>query len=235
MNALSLKQLINISKTLNILYVEDNEDARTQTLKMLQNYFTNIDVAVNGLEGLEKFKQNSYHLIFTDLNMPIMDGIEMIEKIREINLKIPIIVLSAHDDKEYFLETIKSGIDGYILKPYDFGQIVDTITKIVLKLDIDIQNSHKIHLVFEYIWDKEHNHLLKNDEIIKLTSNETQLIQLFIKRENETITSEDIQLHIFDETSQDTSKIRNLISRLKTKLNANLIESNYGLGYILMK
>ena len=235
MDSLNLKLLTAITKSLHILYVEDNEEARIQTIKMLGNYFDNIDIAINGADGLDKFQSNSYHLIFTDLNMPVMDGIEMIFRIRKTNLNIPIVVLSAHDDKEYFLETIKSGIDGYILKPYNFKEIYDVINKMVLKLNIQVKETNYIHLDFNYIWDKEHEQLLKNNKIIKLTSNESKLIKLCITKDNQTITNEEIEICLFNEKIENNSKVRNLISRLKTKLGVSLIESNYGFGYILKR
>ena len=230
-----LKQILLYSKNLNILYVEDNEDARVQTLKMLLNYFDSIDEAVNGAEGLDKFNVNSYDIIFTDLNMPIMDGIEMIECIRKLDLQIPIVVLSAYDDKEYFLETIKNGIDGYILKPYNFKQINEVISKIILKLDIKDMKKNHINLDFGYVWDKESEHLIKNNDTVKLTKNESKLIKLFIENENQTITIEKIGMVLFNEELNNSTKIRNLLSRLKSKLGYALIESNYALGYILKK
>jgi len=232
---INIKQLKTFTKNINILYVEDNEDARVGTLKMLSDYFPNIDTAVDGLNGLEKFKLNNYHIIFTDLNMPRMDGIEMIKEIRKIDLQIPVIVLSAHDDKEYFLETIKAGIDGYILKPYDFYQIQETIINIVLKLDLYPTNSNKILLDYEYIWDNESSTLHKNSKVIKLTVNETKLIKLFISQNTHIIDTQNINTQLFSEDLKDNAKIRNLVSRLKTKLGVNLIESNYGQGYILNK
>ena len=235
MDKLNLELLLSITKTLKILYVEDNEDARVQTLKMLHNYFSHIDIAVNGADGLELFQKNCYNIIFTDLNMPVMDGISMIEKIRQIDIHIPIVVLSAYDDKEYFLETIKHGIDGYILKPYNFKQIIEVITKMILKLDIEVKNSNTIKLDFDFIWDKQSEQLLQNNQVFKLTANETKLIKLFIKNDNQTLSSQDIEIELFSQKMKENTKLRNLISRLKTKLGVNLIESNYGLGYILRK
>ena len=103
-----LQELIKQTKNLTVLYVEDNAEVQTQTIKMLESFFNNIFVANNGKVGLELFLKNplGYHLIITDIKMPILDGIGMIETIREIDKKIPILILSAHDDKDYFLKTI---------------------------------------------------------------------------------------------------------------------------------
>ena len=86
-NKSNFLEIIAITNTLNILYVEDDESARQQTIKMLKNYFTNIDVAIDGKDGLENFdkyfiENNKYYdLIITDIQMPIMNGISMIKEI----------------------------------------------------------------------------------------------------------------------------------------------------------
>jgi len=230
---LKIQNLLNTTKTLNVLYVEDSEEARAPTIKMLKNYFNTIDVSFDGANGFEKFKSNPYHIIFTDLNMPVMDGVMMIKKIREFDLDVPIVILSAYDDKEYLLETIKHGIDGYLVKPYSFSQITEVINKIVLKLNI--KSPDIVMLDFNYIWDKKNEQLMQDDEVIKLTKNEINLLNLLIQKENQTIKSEDIETYLFNDKKNNNTRIRNLISRLKTKLDAELIESNYGIGYKLKR
>ncbi len=103
MNNEDLDHLISICKDLHILYVEDNDEVRLQTSKMLSIYFKQITQAVNGKVGLEKFKNNKIDAVFTDINMSVMDGISMIKEIKKINSQIPIIIFSAYDNKEYFL------------------------------------------------------------------------------------------------------------------------------------
>ena len=227
------KSLISKSKQLKVLYVEDNEEARVQTTKMLKNYFSDITEAINGKEGLEKFKASSYHIVFTDLNMPIMDGISMIEAIRKFDNKTPIIVFSAYSDSEYLLETVNSGIDGYILKPYDFNQIHKVIEKIVSKYEIEIKLKNEILLEFDFVWNKDNKTISQGNEIFKLTKNEISLLDFFAKSENIIRSNDEIENYIFKDEVSDKKRVRNMISRLKTKLGVNLIESNYGSGYRL--
>ncbi len=142
-----LKNLVQFSRTLKILYVEDSLEAREQTLKLLENFFADIVVAVDGKEGLEKFYRNDIDLIFTDLNMPHMDGISMLKKIRETNDTIPYIVLSAHNEPDYFMETIKLGVDGYILKPIEIEQFSTLLYKIIEKIKLkkeDIDHTREL-------------------------------------------------------------------------------------------
>lgn len=229
----NLKLLTTISKNMKILYVEDNEEARGQTVKMLENYFSDITVATNGEEGLNLFKENSYHIIFSDIEMPVMDGITMIGHIRKLNKEIPIVILSAHNNEKYFLETIKAGIDGYILKPYDFEQITEVITKIIMKFDIQLKSKSNIKLVDGYIWSKEHQTLFKDDKKIKLSKNEIKLLKILALSINTTITNQEIESYIFNDNLSQNKRLRSLVSRMKLKLNQSLIEANYGRGYTL--
>ena len=131
-----MQNMMQFSEKLHVLYVEDNKEAREGTLGLLHNIFKEITTAVNGRDGLEKFedKNSSFDLIITDINMPKMNGIEMITKIREENKEIPILVLSAYNESGYFVETIKQGVEGYLLKPIDIKQLLEMLNKTVEKI-----------------------------------------------------------------------------------------------------
>ena len=228
-----LRNLIKHTKNLNILYVEDNLEVQTQTAKMLQSFFNNISIANNGKVALELFVNNdSYHILITDIKMPILDGLGFIESIRKINKRVPIIVLSAHDNKDYFLKTINAGIDGYILKPYTLGQIANTLTHIIEKYEFDI-NKEIIELDFDFIWNKKENQLFKKNEMIKLSKNEVKLFQLFIDNYSLLKNYQEIETFIFGYFENDMKKIRNLMSRLKIKLDCELFETIHSHGYSL--
>ncbi len=229
-----LRNLIKHTKNLNILYVEDNLEVQTQTAKMLQSFFNNISIANNGKVALELFvNNNSYHILITDIKMPILDGLGFIESIRKINKRVPIIVLSAHDNKDYFLKTINAGIDGYILKPYTLGQITNTLTNIMEKYEFDIINKQIIELDFDFIWNKKENQLFKKNEMIKLSKNEVKLFQLFIDNYSLLKNYQEIETFIFGYFENDMKKIRNLMSRLKIKLDCELFETIHSHGYSL--
>jgi len=131
MDAQQVEQLTKDSQNLKLLYVEDDEEARESTLTTLSLFFQDITIAVDGLDALNTFKKGHFDMIITDINMPNMNGIDMIIKIREINKNVVILVLSAHDNKIYFEQTIKAGIDGYLLKPIDLEQFIDLMYKSV--------------------------------------------------------------------------------------------------------
>lgn len=235
MNSEQLTYLIKYTKKLNLLYIEDNIIVQEQTLKMLKSFFNEIDLASNGKEAFDKFLENNlkYNLIITDIKMPILDGVSFIELIRKSNKKIPIIVFSAHDDKEYFLKTINAGIDGYILKPYTINQISNTLYNIVLKYNLEENNDLVIPLENNFEWYTIERKLYKDNIAIKLTKNEIMLFDLFISTNSLAKSYDEIEDHIFPDFGDNTKRIRNLVTRLKIKLDYELFETMYSYGYSL--
>lgn len=230
-----LSKLLQETMKLNVLYVEDDEETRVHTLKMLHNFFSSVVVCFNGIDGLEKFKNDNFDLVFTDINMPNMNGIEMIKNIRILNKNIPIVIFSAHDEVEYFLNSIKVGIDGYILKPFDYEAVEEIIIKILDKISSFKKINNTINLSQSFYWDKTDEVLYKNTQHIRLTKSELALFRLLSSQHNTIYSPAEIEIYVFDDDISDTSRVRNLLSRLKNKLQCELIESIYGEGYRLKK
>jgi signal transduction histidine kinase len=152
-------------KDIKLLYVEDNELARISTLDVLQNFFASVDTANDGKEGLEKFEQNDYDLIITDINMPRINGLEMIDAVKKINNEIPILIISAYNESNYFLETIKLGVEGYLLKPIDLEQFLQMISKTIEKIELRRQNK-KYKEELEQKVKAQVQELIEKDKII---------------------------------------------------------------------
>ena len=127
----TIDQLIAWSKELKVLYVEDDLALREEVSLFLSDIFAVIDLATNGEEGLLKLAQNQYHLVITDIRMPVMDGIEMIEKIKELYPQQPILVTSAHNESEYLVKLINLGVTHFITKPIQSDQILNVLYVIV--------------------------------------------------------------------------------------------------------
>jgi len=118
-----IKDLLNELKDLNILIVEDGADIRDIMSSTLGKIFNSTRTAVDGLDGLKKFKDEQPDLIISDIRMPNMSGNEMITSIKEINPNIPIIVVSGHGrliDKE-------NKADIFLNKPIKFDKLVESI------------------------------------------------------------------------------------------------------------
>lgn len=127
----AIDQLIIWSKDLRVLYVEDDISLREEVSIFLSDIFAVIDLATNGQEGLDKLAQNHYHIVITDIRMPVMDGIEMIKQIKVLYPEQPILVTSAHNEIEYLVKLINLGVDNFITKPLQSEHIFKVLHKIV--------------------------------------------------------------------------------------------------------
>ena len=127
-----------------ILYVEDDQNIADEVVEFLEKRVKELYVASDGVEGLELYAQYRPDLIITDVQMPRMNGLEMIEKIRESDSEIPIMITSAYNDTNFLLDSINMGVDGYILKPLDFAMMMQKIEKLVKPLEMR-EKIHKLN------------------------------------------------------------------------------------------
>ncbi len=145
-----LDSIIKYSKDLTLLYVEDNQDAREMTSVIFEDFFDSMIVAVDGQDGVEKFKENKIDIIITDINMPKMNGLEMSKVIREINKEVPIIIISAHNEDDFFMESITLGINSYILKPIDIEQLLSVLSQVLEKYKYQVEAKENLHFLEAY-------------------------------------------------------------------------------------
>lgn len=135
------KSLLESCQPLNILYIEDSKIVRESTLFLLEEYFEHIDTAVNGEEGLNRYTQfyertgDYYDIVITDINMPKMDGISMLESIYRTNSKAHTVVTSAHNEPEYLLKLIEMGVSNFILKPMKVQHIEQVLSRVIQSIN----------------------------------------------------------------------------------------------------
>jgi len=110
-----------------ILIIDDEKSIRKTLTEILSYEGYKIDEASDGEDGLKKFKEKNYDLVLCDIKMPKLDGIEFLEKAREINDEVPIIIISGHGNIETAVEAVKKGAYDYISKPPDLNRMLITL------------------------------------------------------------------------------------------------------------
>lgn len=227
------KSLIETCQDKRVLYIEDNVHVREQTLKILHLCFKQVMDVSNGEEGLCLFESQKFDIIFTDINMPKMDGLTFIQKVRNHNPNIPIVVFSAYDKTDYFLKSIQYGISGYILKPFSLEDIVKVLEKIIKEEMLIPCAIQRYELVGGYYWNNVSQSLCLEKEEVKLSKHESALFELLTSSKQKVFSSEEIEIAVFDDDFSDNKRVRNLLCRLRSKLECELIVSIYGQGYKL--
>ena len=231
------------SKDISILFVEDDLSIRTEIKELLEEIFSIVYVAVDGKDGLEKYldfyKKNSvyFDLVLSDIQMPNMDGIELIKAIYKENSNQKVLVLSAHNESAYLMQLINLGIRQLILKPLDYNNFLDVIFKINKDIYFE-KNEEKISALIKLsdtlFWNKKTQELIDNNQAVKLTKKELILISLLLKYPEKTNNNEEIiSLMWADDFDKnpDITNLKNIISRLRKKVPSLNIENIYSFGY----
>jgi len=124
-----LQQLRENLAPIKVLYVEDEQDLREQTLIFLKKIFMHVDSETNGKDGLASFKKKDYDIVITDLKMPKMNGHEMIKRIQELDNRCTIIIMTASDGNTDATQTIS-----YLHKPVIFTEFIDILESLQEKI-----------------------------------------------------------------------------------------------------
>jgi len=133
---MNIHRILKYSKDLTILYVEDDKQLLEETKEALEDFFYRVDAAENGQVALEMYnhyyEKNTYYydIIITDINMPIMNGVELIKEIHKINIDQSIIVISAYNESVRLIELINIGITNFILKPLSPSQLMSVLYQV---------------------------------------------------------------------------------------------------------
>ncbi|MEA3354314.1 MAG: response regulator [Campylobacterota bacterium] len=162
-----MQQLKYIATGLSVLYVEDYTPLRNNLKTYLEKFFSNVDTAADGREGLDKYKKGKYDIVISDIKMPKLDGLEMANEIKKINPNQNILIVSAYTDISNFTFSIKIGIDGYIVKPIDYKQLNQALFKVVYKIKQVNENENYKTRLEELVEEKTKETIKLQEERVK--------------------------------------------------------------------
>jgi len=123
--------LLEECSQLTLLYVEDDDIVRMTTMGVFENIFLEVLVACDGEEALTLFKENDIDIVITDITMPKLDGLSLVKEIRQFDAEVKILIFSAYKENDLSEEIQKDFINGYLLKPIDFNQVIKQIKLVV--------------------------------------------------------------------------------------------------------
>ena len=230
--------MIDVLKQKNVLYAED--DIVTQRLYKgyFEHYFENVYLAENGQQAIDLYNEKKPDIIFLDINMPVLNGLDVCKEIRKNDSNTKIILLTTRSDKEALLQAVELGLTTYLEKPVSKVRL----KQVLIKLAADFKKTGKTlirqHNDNSYIWNSVTRELFCNSNLIHLTKNEKLLLELFISSHHEKVSNEQIYSYVWsDDLDKEFSElsIKALIKRLRNKLPPNSIINSYGLGYSFNK
>lgn len=215
-------------KKLKILLVEDEIKLATLLKNAIGDNFHSFTIANDGDKGLELFCSISPDIVITDITMPIMTGLEMAQKIKKLNINVPIIILSAFSDTDKFLNAIDVGVVKYFIKPFDPDELLEYINM----LSENIENK-LIKLKEGFSYNLTTNSLYKSTRFVSLTKKENTFLQLLLKDADihKNVKDETIKNKLWEGEEVSDERLRTFIRRLRAKTSKNLILNFKGEGY----
>lgn len=234
-------ELRKYTKNMSVLLVEDYIPLQKSLNKIFLQFFNKVDVASDGLEALNLYKQRvheklNYDIVFSDIAMPNMNGVELTKNIKIISPQQVIIIFSAHQDSNYLLELINLEVRRFILKPISLKNLLDELL-FTCKNIYNIQNlSNKIILNNNVVYNKAEGNLYINNKHIKLSNYEQLILELFVSKINQTVSNDEIVNYLYLNRIDITfENIRKIVYKLRKKLSNDLIQNIHGIGYKVIK
>jgi two-component system, OmpR family, response regulator VanR len=219
----------NKYKSIKVLYVEDDEIARENGIEYLENFFEIIYEANDAIKALQLYEKYKPDIIITDIQMPKLNGLEFVKRIRQKDKKTQIIIITAFCDKDYLLKAIELGLVKYLIKPVKEKEFEEALFLCVNSLQEDISNI--IKLENNSYFDIFNKNLVINDEIIKLRTKEILFLELLIKNKNRYVSYEEIENYVWNESVMTKDALKTLVKNIKTKLPKDLILNLTNSGY----
>ena len=216
-----------------ILIVEDEPISLEMLSKTLKEDY-NVLTADNGKKGFELYKKFNPHIIISDLNMPIMNGIELIQKIRELDQNSKIIITTFKDDVQTLLQATELKLFKYLIKPIDFTTLKNIIEESIEELNrFNTVELNIINISPTLIWKTSEFELFSNNQIVKLTPKEKKVLNLFLQKPNQVFTYNEIIYEVWEKNNEagDRKTLKTMITGLRKKIKDVEINNVYGYGY----
>ncbi len=218
-----------------ILVIEDEKKVANFLQKGLKEEQYVVDVAYDGLEGEHLAKTNDYDLILLDIMLPGKDGIEILKTLRQCQVNIPVIMLTAKEMVEDKIKGFNAGCDDYISKPFSFEELLVRIRAVLRRGGGALSN---VITFADLTLDLISHKVIRAGREIELTAKEYTLLEYLVRNPNRVLTRTMIAEHVWDYNYDSfTNVIDVYINYLRNKVDrgfdTKLIHTVRGVGYVL--
>jgi len=222
------QNFLNSLSSYTLLFVENEKGIRDNLEEILSLYFKKVHIAIDGQDGLEKYKQFKPDLIITDVKMPHLNGIQMIQQIRKTDQKTDIVIISAYTEVDDILTSVELNLLKYIVKPITQTKLEEVFELFLSKH----KRSNLLSLSPNCIYNQSKNSIIYDDEEFLLTNKENNFIQLLLEK-NALVTYDEIEDKLWNGKKMSQNALRLFIKNLRKKIPLDLIKNIQNEGYLI--
>ena len=215
-----------------ILVIEDEPDLNRTIVKLLKTQQYSVDAAYNGEEALEYIGVSNYDVIISDIMMPKLDGLGVLQYLRNHSIKTPVLMSTAKDTLQDKVIGLDAGADDYLVKPFEFEEMLARIRAMLRRHNRE--NLTSIVSFGNCRLDFVKKTVTKNSVPVDLTSKEYALLECLVRHSNVILSREQIREHIWDFDYEGESNIIDvLVKNIRKKLqDPSVIQTKRGMGYV---
>lgn len=215
--------------------IEDDFMIAESTMTLLRFHQFEVEWVNNGLDGLKQLTQNEFDLVLLDLGLPMMDGMQVLKQIRQ-RTAIPVLIISARDQLQNRVEGLNLGADDYLIKPYEFDELIARIHALLRRVGGTIQQATADSILKngDVILDVEQHIAKLRGEEVELSNREWAILVPLMSHPNKIFSKANLEDKLYDfdnEISSNTIEV--YVHHIRSKLGKDIIRTIRGLGYRL--
>lgn len=214
-----------------ILLLEDDPILSEVIVEHLEYYNYNVTAVYNGLEAEELIYKEKFDLLLLDVNVPLLDGFELIQELRASNNQTPVIFITSLNTPQNVEEGFALGANDYLKKPFEMIELKARIENI--KRHFKIDESLLISIKDEVLYDPTKYLLYLGKKEEKLSKKEGEFLAYFLKNRGKVLSNDELMVNVWSyETSPSSATIRTYIKNLRRLLGEEMITTIRGVGYL---
>nr|WP_241634591.1 two-component system response regulator RppA [Fusobacterium gastrosuis] len=218
-----------------ILVVEDEKDLNSVITRHLKKNNFSVDSVFDGEEALNFLEYENYDLVILDIMMPKLNGYEVIKKLRTKQNETPVLMLTAKDNIEDKVKGLDLGADDYLVKPFDFNELLARIRAIIRR---KYGNSSNQLSIDDLVLNISKKTVTRDGISIELTGKEYEILEYLMQNKGHILSREQIREHVWDfDYDGESNVIDVLIKNIRRKIDKldskSLITTKRGLGYVI--
>lgn len=218
-----------------ILLAEDEIDLNNVVTRYLKKNGYSVDSVLDGEEALDYLEYSEYDLVILDIMMPKVDGFEVIKKLRDKGNHTSVLMLTARDSADDKVKGLDLGADDYIVKPFDFNELMARIRAVVRR---KYGNSSNRLVIEDLILDTSEKSVTRAGKQIELTGKEYEVLEYLMQSKNRILSRDQIKEHVWDFDYEGDSNIidvliKNIRKKIDIETGKQIIYTKRGLGYVI--